>query len=211
MDHDQEEFDATFIHAAMQRAAQGGWQRVSLVEVARDTRLPVDEVRARFPFKHVVLMRLGRIADESALRDDGSAGTLRERIFDLLMRRFDVFQQYRDGIRAVLHALPYDPPLTVLLGAATMDTMRWIARIAGIDIDGVQGTLRLQGLIGVWTYALRAWEKDDSIDLSSTMAALDQALDKAERFGVLKETPEHRMAAAEQGAGIPDYPLELES
>ncbi|AOX17808.1 TetR family transcriptional regulator [Kozakia baliensis] len=211
IDTDQEAFDAALLHAVMRRAAESGWRRVSLVDAARTAELPVDEVRARFPFKHMVLIRLGRIADESALRDDGSAGTLRERLFDLLMRRFDVFQQYREGIKSVLHALPYDPPLALLLGAATSDTMDWISRVAGVDIDGLAGKLRLQGVIGIWAYALKAWEKDESRDLSSTMAALDQALDRAERLGVLKATAEHRMRQAEENTDIADHPLELES
>ena len=50
-----------------------------------------------------------------------------------------------------------------------------------VDAAGPKGLLRVQGLIGVWLAALRAWEKDESEDLSATMAALDRALDQADR------------------------------
>ncbi len=105
---DREEFDLALLEAGFSLAADKGWPRFSLVEAAQQAGLPIDEVRGRFPFRHSLLMRLGRLADESAFRDDGLNGSVRERVFDLFMRRFDVFQQYREGIRAVLQALPTD-------------------------------------------------------------------------------------------------------
>lgn len=209
---DLEAFDDALLDAAMNLAAMSGWRRLTLVDAAREAGLPVDAVRARFPFKHMLLTRLGRIADESALRDDGAGITVRERVFDLLMRRFDVFQQYREGIRAVLHALPYDPPLAALMAVLTLDTMKWIADVAGVDTEGLRGKIAVNGIAGIWAYTLRAWEKDESLDLSSTMAALDQALDRAERFSLLRPSATQRMAeAAGAAGGVPDHPLELES
>ncbi|WP_459774312.1 TetR family transcriptional regulator [Asaia astilbis] len=208
---DREEFDLALLEAGFSLAADKGWPRFSLVEAAQQAGLPIDEVRGRFPFRHSLLMRLGRLADESAFRDDGLNGSVRERVFDLFMRRFDVFQQYREGIRAVLQALPTDPGLAVLLGAATLDTMRWMGDLAGVDCAGITGALRLNGLAGAWGFALRAWEKDDSPDLAQTMAALDQALDKAERYGALKPSPNRLLEEATRQTGIPDHSLELET
>jgi hypothetical protein len=41
--------------------------------------------------------------------------------------------------------------------------------------------LRAAGLLAVWGYTVQAWQKDDSPDLSATMAALDRALSRAEQ------------------------------
>jgi hypothetical protein len=38
------------------------------------------------------------------------------------------------------------------------------------------------GLTGVWLATIRAWARDDSPDMGATMAALDSALDRAERI-----------------------------
>ncbi|GBQ30529.1 TetR family transcriptional regulator [Gluconacetobacter azotocaptans] len=185
MDNDQ--FDDALLRSAMERAAIYGWRRLTVVDAARDAGIPLDDARRRFPLKPCILLKLGRLADESALVDDGSTGTPREKLFDLLMRRFDVLQQYRAGVRAVLRALPFDPALALLLGGATLESMRWMASAAGLDISGVAGALRVKGLVGVWAYTLRAWDRDDSEDLSRTMATLDQALDRAARLGNLLE------------------------
>lgn len=187
MDH--EKFDQALIQAAMARAETVGWRRVTVVEAAREAALPLDEARVRFPMRTTVLLRLGILADRAALVDDGSTGTVRERLFDLLMRRIDVLQQYRGGVQAVLRALPLDLPLALLLTAATGDSMAWIAEAAGVDTAGLGGRLRVQGVIAVWLQTVRAWDRDDSEDLSGTMAALDKALDRAERVGRLLQRP----------------------
>lgn len=184
-----EQFDSALIQAAMARAEMVGWRRVNVAEAARDAGLPLDEARVRFPFRSTILLRLCLLADRAALIDDGSTGSVRERLFDLLMRRIDVLQQYRGGVQSVLRAIPFDPALALLLGAATADSMSWMAQAAGLDISGLAGGLRNRGLIGVWLQAVRAWDKDDSADLSGTMVALDKALDRAEWLGPMLDRP----------------------
>ena len=187
MEH--EPFDSALIQAAMARAEAVGWRRLTVVDAARDAGLPLDEARVRFPMRSTVLLRLGMLADRAALIDDGSIGTTRERLFDLLMRRIDVLQQYRGGVQAVLRALPFDPALLLLLAAATDDSLAWIAQAAGVETAGVAGQLRVKGLGVVWLQTVRAWDRDDSPDLSGTMAALDKALDRAEWVGGMLERP----------------------
>ena len=187
---DQEQFDARLIQAAMARAEAVGWRGVAVAEAARAADLPLDEARMRFPVRGMVLLRLGMLADRAALVDDGSAGSVRERLFDLLMRRIDVLQQYRGGVRAVLRALPLDPLLALMLANATAVSMDWVAQAAGVETTGLMGRVRTGGLVAVWLQTVRAWEGDDSADLSTTMAALDKALDRAEWLGrMLNRTP----------------------
>lgn len=208
MDNDQ--FDDALLRAAMDRTALSGWGRLTIVDAARDAGIPLDEARRRYPVKAALLLKLGRLADESALVDDGSTGTVREKLFDLLMRRFDVLQQYRAGVRAVLRTLPFDPLLAAGLGAATYESMRWMASAAGLDVTGLIGTLRVKGLVGVWTCTLRAWDCDDSEDLSSTMAALDQALDRAARLGNLLEYGRRRSATSATAEAATTHSSEID-
>ena len=179
---DDKEFDQALIAAALQQAALTGWRSLSIVDAARTAGLPLDQARARFPGPGAVLMRFGLMADQAALAEPATEATERERLFDLLMRRFDVFQQHRDGVLAVLRVLPADPAMALGLGAATLRSMAWMLEAAGASTAGLRGKLRAQGLVGVWLYVLRAWTKDDSPDLAGTMAALDKALDQAARY-----------------------------
>lgn len=202
MDHHQ--FDSTLIRAAMARAETVGWRRVTIVEAARQAGLPLDEARERFPARATVLLRLGLLADRAALVDEGNTGTVREQLFDMLMRRIDVLQQYRGGMQSVLRALPFDPALALLVSAATLDSMRWIGAAAGVDTAGFVGMLRAQGLVAVWLQTVRAWDKDDGEDLSSTMAALDKALDRADRAARMSQRPlfDHGTKASDPGTDV---------
>jgi hypothetical protein len=92
-----------------------------------------------------------------------------------------VLQAHRAGVLALLRALPREPPTAVLLACATKRSLRWLAQSASVDLAGLRGELQLRGLVAIWLWTLRAWERDDTADLSATMAALDAALNRAEQ------------------------------
>jgi|HubBroStandDraft_1064217.scaffolds.fasta_scaffold61483_1 AcrR family transcriptional regulator len=178
---DDDAFDRALIAAGFAQAAELGWRRVTIPAAARAAGLPLARARARFPGRATLLLRFGRIADQAALAELATDGTVRDRLFDLIMRRIDVLQAHRAGVLALLRALPCEPPTAVLLACATRRSLRWLGQAAGVELRGLRGELKLRGLEAVWLWTLRAWQRDDSADLSATMAALDQALARAEQ------------------------------
>jgi len=174
-------FDRALIAAAFQLAAERGWRSVSVAAAALAAGLPLDRARERFPGRPVILLRFGRLADQAALAEVTSEGSVRDRLFGLLMRRIDALQAYRSGVVALLHALATDPPMTLLLTLANRRSMRWMLEAVGISTHGIIGELRVKGLLVVWLWTIRAWRNDDSEDLSTTMAALDGALRRADQ------------------------------
>jgi hypothetical protein len=179
MDGGEGAFDEAVIAAVFGQAALRGWAEVSLVEAARDAGLDVGQVRARFPGRGAVLLRFGVLADQAALAGGAGEALARERLFDIIMLRFDALQRHRPGVLALLSALRTDPATALLLYGATLRSMKWMLDGAGIPASGLVGTLRVHGLLALWLYALRAWEMDESADLSGTMAAVDRGLDRA--------------------------------
>lgn len=178
---DDMQFDFALIGAAFDLSARLGWSRVSVAAAAREAGLPLDEARSRFPFRSSILLALGRMADRAALSAAEEDGSERERLFEILMRRFDTFQPYRAGVLAALRALPSHPGEALLLALATRTSMGWMLEGAGISTAGLMGEARIAGLSAVWAYAWRTWQNDGTEDLSRTMAALDRALDRAHR------------------------------
>jgi AcrR family transcriptional regulator len=176
------EFDSALIAAAFRIAGEDGWHKTNAAAAARAAGLSLPEARARFPSRASILLRFGRLADETALLDAPSEGSVRDKLFDLLMRRFDAFQANRIGVKAILRALPADPPLALLTACATKRSMRWMLQAAGVPATGLKGELQVRGLLAVWLGAIRAWDKDDSEDLSGTMAAVDSGLQRAENL-----------------------------
>jgi AcrR family transcriptional regulator len=196
-------FDRALIAAAFQVAAERGWRRLSVAAAARAGGLPLPRARARFPGRAAVLVRFGRLADEAALAEAPSEGPVRDRLFDLLMRRIDVLQPHRAGVLALLRALPSEPPFALLLGLATRRSMRWMLDATGVSTAGVRGELRVRGLVAVWLWTIRAWRADETEDLAHTMAALDTALRRAEQAA---EWLGHRSRPPEPPAEQPPEP-----
>jgi hypothetical protein len=161
------EFDKAVVAAVFAYAGLVGWRETSLVTAAGDAGLDLVRLRVRFPGKSAVLLRFGVLADQAALSAMQPGGSPRERLFDLVMARFDFLQAHRPGV------------LALMLWGATLRSMRWLLAAAGVPTTGLVGMLRIQGAGALWAYTLRAWEQDDSADMSSTMAALDRALDRA--------------------------------
>jgi len=199
---DDAEFDRAVVKAVFEQAALRGWAEVSLVEAARDSGLELVRVRARFPGRASVLMRFGVIADQAALAGAAVEGAPRERLFDILMSRFEALQAHRGGVMALLAALRTDPGTALLLYGCTLRSMKWLLEAARVPTTGVVGQLRVHGLMALWLYALRAWERDESADLSTTMAAVDRGLDRA--MQAERGLP-GRAGAADQAAA-PDFP-----
>ena len=176
---DYNEFDKSLIRAAFKMAATDGWSQMRVAEAARRGGLALNQARARFPTRGSVLSCFGRNADAAALAKL-SEGSRRDRLFDLLMRRIDSLQEHRAGVLALFNGLPAEPGTALMLGCASLASMRWMLEGAGVSSAGVRGALRAKGLLAVWLWTVRAWRGDESEDLSATMAALDQALNRAE-------------------------------
>jgi len=174
-------FDRALIDEAFALVAEKGFRRASVAAAARRSGLPLDRARARFPDMVRVLMRFGSLADQAALGELDPAGSTRDALFGMVMRRIDFLQSHRAGVLALLRGLPADPPLALLLATANLRSMGWLLEAAGISAQGPAGLVRTKGLTAVWLWTVRAWGRDDSADLAATMAALDTALSRAEQ------------------------------
>lgn len=202
-----QDFDRALVRAAFALAAERGWSRVSVAEAARRAELPLDQARARFPVRGVILLRFGSLADQQALAGTAPEGSPRDRLFDIIMRRIDALHDNRDGVLALLRHLPCNPGAAALLAAANLRSMGWMLEGAGIDATGLHGRLRKRGLLAVWLATVRAWQSDTSDDLAATMATLDRGLRRAERVEQwlsCRRTPTETPAAEEPAAAAPD-------
>lgn len=174
-------FDEALIQAAFRLAATEGWRNLRIAQAARAAGLPLARARLRFPNRTILLVQFGRMADAAALAEASVEESVRGRLFAMLMRRLDLFQANREGVLALLEGLPFRPRTALLLAALTEASMSWLLGAAGVGTAGLAGRLRIKGLTAVWVWTLRAWQRDQTMDLAPTMAALDAALGRAER------------------------------
>jgi hypothetical protein len=177
-----EEFDSSLVAAAFSLGGAEGWRKVSAAAAARYAGLDLARARARFPARGAVLKRFGALADAHALTGAPQEGSVKDRLFDILLRRFDFLQMHRAGVVALFRAVPLEPALGAWLAAETLASMGWMLEGAGVSSRGARGEIRKRGLAAVWAWGIRAWLRDESEDLAATMAAIDTALLRAEQI-----------------------------
>lgn len=173
------------IVAALALIVDRGWRNVSLAAVASETGLSVLQVYRLFPSRTAILCGLLRRVDEAVL-----AAPLelevdekpRDRVFDLLMRRFDAFQPHRMALEALRRDLRADPCTALALGGALLGSIRLMVEAAGIATHGFGGTIAVKLTAAAYLAAAQTWSRDESPDLAPTMAVLDRRLRGIERW-----------------------------
>ena len=173
------------IDAALARVASEGWRRLSLAAIADAAGLPMLRVYRTFGSKQAILRGLYRRIDEAALAEPPPAEPAerpRDRLFDLLMRRFDTLQPYKPALEVLRRELPGDPVTILCAGAWLLRSMRWMLEAANISTVGLRGALAVKLTAAAYLSTMRVWQRDDSLDLARTMAVLDARLRRIERW-----------------------------
>lgn len=174
------------IDATMQLAAMVGWRNVTLYDIARESGLEVAEVVDAVGSRNGIISQIAARADAAmlaAVDDDWPDEAIRDRLFTLLIARFDSLKPHREGLRAILASLPGDPMgALALMAGPGQRTMRLALESAGVSTSGIGGALRMKALGLAYARTFRTFLNDDSADLSKTMAALDKALSGLDRL-----------------------------
>jgi AcrR family transcriptional regulator len=173
------------IDAALACIVQQGWRRLSLADIAAEAGLPILRVYRVFHSKPAILCGFFRRIDEAVLAappESEPDERPRDRVFDLLMRRFDALQPYRAALDVLARELPTDPLAALAAGATLLRSMRWMLEAAGISGEGLGGMVAVKLTAAAYLATLRVWRRDESPDLAPTMAALDRRLRGIERW-----------------------------
>ena len=172
------------VAAALDLAARMGWDMITLADIADKAHCSLAELSELFDDKGDILIAYERSVDKRVLEsfsEPDLSSPERDRLFDILMERFDVLNEHRDALVSVLKSMLLDPKQLVIGCPHLARSMAWMLEAAGIDSSGAKGAVQVAGLTAVYLYALRVWSKDESADLSKTMAAVDRGLNRAEQ------------------------------
>jgi AcrR family transcriptional regulator len=186
------------IDVALQLIARQGWRRLSMAAIASEAGLPLLSLYRAFPSKAAILCAFSRRIDEAVLTAPVEAEPgerPRDRVFDLLMRRFDALQPYRGALEVLDRELPADPAAALAAGAGLLRSIAWMLEAAGIATDGLAGVVAVKLTTAAYFMTLRVWLRDETPDLAPTMAALDRRLRGIERWLGSGRRPQREAAA----------------
>jgi AcrR family transcriptional regulator len=171
---------STIVAAALKLIAARGWRDVTLRAIATEAAVPFAALYALFPTKASIIGAFLADIDRQVLEGVEDAPdpdeTVRDRLFDTLMRRYDLLRAHRDAVAALADGLARDPLAALALRPALMRSMAVVLEACGLSAEGFVGALRQKSLAALHASVLRTWLRDDSADLGKTMVALDSRL-----------------------------------
>ena len=192
------------IDTALRLAAERGWAGLSLGDIAAEAKLPLSKIYPVFSSKAAILAGFSTMIDAKVLAEldeEDEEGDARDRLFDVLMSRFDALQPYRAGLGNILYDLLRDPAAAACALPGLQRSMALMLEAAGLSASGPKGLIRIKGLAAIYLASLRVWLRDDSLDMAKTMAALDGYLRRVE--GLLRRVrrPAWRAGRTAEAAG----------
>lgn len=169
--------------AALTLAASMPWREVTLLKLADAANRPISDFYGA---------SLGEAVDcveeafDRAIGDNlealDPAQSVRDRLFELIMRRFEAMEPHRAAVLAMELGADRDPTLMAAAHQRHVRCARWVLALSGLEADGMTGQARAQGLGVIIGQARMAWRGDDAGDFNKTMASLDKNLRRAEEM-----------------------------
>jgi AcrR family transcriptional regulator len=182
------------VRAALDLAKERGWGEIGLTDIAQAANLSLADLRREFSCKTGIIRAFQQEVDAevlSRMRPAAEAQSPRDRLFDVIMTRFELMQVHKPALRRISAYLCCRPGEAATLLCGSLASQYWMLAGSGAKLDGPGGALRVAGLTAIYGKVFQVWLDDPSPSLDKTMAALDKRLARGERM----------LSAVEQACG----------
>ena len=175
--------ESRVVEAALELAGSQGWRRTTLTDIARAAGLSLADLHGQLRSRGAILAACVRYFDRIALagpapdKDDKT----KDRLFDLLMRRFEALKPHRKAVRSMAWD-SFGDPAALLALKRLLASMGWMLEAADVPTARVAGLAKRRILLLAYASVLVVFLRDESADLGKTMAALDRRLSLIEPF-----------------------------
>ena len=196
--------------AALELAADRPWSDITLSDVATASGLSLSDL---YPMtgSEALIPEIERHFDRAMSAEGVDAGDLdREKLFDVIMLRFEAMETHRAGTVAMLSHINANPVSRAAALYRRRDTARWALVSAGLEASENPLLGQAANVSLAWTIwqAEKAWMNDHDKDFARTMAKLDKGLrDWESRLDRLKNPfgmGKRRRSADPAGADVPE-------
>lgn len=173
------------IEALLTLLAEHPIERIGLGDVAKQAGVSLADLRDEFSSVVAIVGAYTKEIDRQVLATDMSdmdEEPVREKLFDILMRRLEALAPHKAAVRSLLRSSFRDPPLALAMNSFTARSMSWMLTAAGISTAGPRGIVRAQGLALSYARVVSTWVEDDDPGLARTMSALDRELARGQQL-----------------------------
>lgn len=173
------------IDALMALLAERPIEQIGLGDIARQAGLSLAELRTEFGSVMSILAAHVKDIDRKVLAGDTADMTdepVREKLFDVLMRRLEALTPHKAAIRSLMRSSLRNPGLAVVMNGFATRSTSWMMTAAGISTAGPKGMVRAQALTLLYARVLATWVDDEDPGLARTMSVLDRELSRGQRW-----------------------------
>jgi hypothetical protein len=176
---DQSPATAALTAAALDLAEASLFEDVSLRAICDHAGVSLADCAAAEITREALLALIDAEADRQMLEGAGQAGLdsqpAKDRLFDVIMARFDALEARRAAWTSILLSERTDIAARAARIARRGRTARWVLEASGLSSEGFKGLGKIAGLARVLRLSESAW-LEDGPDLARTMATLDREL-----------------------------------
>ena len=180
------------IDAALRLASARPWHDIKHGDIADEAQKELGELSRHVASKADILRALMRNTDRrllASLNDQPVEGEGHDRLFDIMLRRFELLATHKQAIASMVRSPDGGPSEWLQVLASAIDSQGWALAAAKLEAPGLRGDLHKLGLARIHAATLKVWIEDDDPGLARTMAALDRGLRDGEALMRRLETP----------------------
>ena len=166
---------------ALDDIAVYGWLGLSMRRIAEVSGHSLADVHEVFPTKMSIIEDFSKEVDQKTLetlQPFDPDESKKDRLFAVMMARFDVLQAYKPVVERLWQDSWKDPLFLVSTASKGFNSMMWVLQAANIDVSGWLGVYRVKTFAGCYLMTVHTWLQDASPDMAATMAAVDQNLER---------------------------------
>ncbi len=157
------------IEALLTLLAEQPIERIGLGDIATAAGVSLADLRDEFSSVLSILAAHMKEIDRQVLASDTSDMSeepVRERLFDILMRRLEAHAPHKAAIRSLMKSSLRNPPLALALNSFAARSMSWMMTAAGISTAGPRGIIRAQALTLFYARVVATWAEDEDPGLA---------------------------------------------
>jgi hypothetical protein len=170
------------VEAVLTLADHRGWERLSFKDIAKKSGTAERELAARFSDVWDLVRWVLKTLDAEARRiaEGGLGDDWRDNLGEILMLRFEMAQRHRKAFSTLAPALAKHPRVMPHFMHGFYRALDGMLEQAGLDRKPCH-PLCIAAFGAVYLSVAEAWLRDETRDLSKTMAAIDRRLDLFEK------------------------------
>lgn len=180
------------LETALILADTAGWGAVTLKTVAKKSRIALNSVESLFPDVFALLtaslaqLELATLAEVKTRLD----GTWRENLFEIIMTRLEISARHKNAYASLPSLLRQHPKYAAQQAKPFLKTMRNMLKLAETPTS-LLNPLSVTAFGVLYLTVVDGFLKDDTQDLSKTMALLDHRLALFEKSAAYLQCKSH--------------------